>query len=148
MSGSCAACDRSSMAYDSLATHGERQTLLRYDVLKALHHSPQPVGAYALFDQLHEHGRASAPPAVYRVLDFLVAQGLVHKLPTLGTYAACKSDPHRFDTCFAICNSCLKVSELTTVAHAEMARWMPDADFAIQNISVEVFGLCSECKSL
>lgn len=147
MSDSCAACDRSSLAYNSLALHGERQTVLRYDVLKALHHSPQPVSAYVLFDQLHEQGRASAPPAVYRVLDFLIAQGLVHKLPTLGTYAACKSDPHRFDTCFAICNSCGKVSELTSVPHAETSSWMLDPDFAIQNISVEVFGLCSECNS-
>ncbi len=145
MSGNCAACDRSSLAYNSLALHGERQTVLRYDVLNALHHSPQPVGAYELFDQLHEQGRASAPPAVYRVLDFLVVQGLVHKLPTQGTYAACKSNPHRFNTCFAICNSCGKVSELAPVPQREKSNWMQDTDFEIQNISVEVFGLCSDC---
>ncbi len=143
----CAACDRSETAFKLLADHGERQTELRHDVLRALHHAPRPVGAYDLFNQLRNKGRASAPPAVYRVLDFLVARGLVHKLPSISAYAACKSGPHADHSCFLICTACGKVDEIETEDLEMLGARARSNGFAVRHVNVEVAGLCPECRS-
>src|ERR1700747_2134269 len=42
--------------------------------------SHQPLGAYELLDKLTEDGRKPAPPTVYRALEFLLEQGLIHRI--------------------------------------------------------------------
>jgi Fur family zinc uptake transcriptional regulator len=144
----CTACKLSESALRVLAGHGERLTELRRDVLMALHHAPKPVGAYDLFDKLKTEGRASAPPAVYRVLDFLVAQGLAHKLPSLSAYTACKSHPHTEEACFAICSECGSVAEIAGASLGPLRTKAADHGFASSHISVEILGLCADCANL
>ena len=62
------------------ALRGARLTKLRRRVLELVWRSHDPVGAYAILDALREDGRAAAPPTVYRALDFLSEQGLVHRI--------------------------------------------------------------------
>ena len=144
MPENCNACERSETASEALAKKGARLTELRRDVLQSLHHAQKPVGAYELFDQLKEAGKASAPPAVYRVLDFLVEQGLAHKLQSLSAYTACRSAPHPHDAFFRICRDCGSVAE-TSVPTAMKTAATQDG-FNPENLVVEVLGLCSKCQ--
>lgn len=148
MNDTCLACARSDSAVRSLAEHGERLTGLRRDVIRALHHLPRPVGAYDLFNQLKKEGRASAPPAVYRVLDFLVEQGLVHKLPSLSAYAPCRAEPHEHAACFLICHSCGGVDELTRPDLSALKKAAIATGFVAEHVSIEFSGVCSACASL
>ena len=71
-----------------------RFTALRKQVLELVCMAEQPVGAYHLLDELRASGRSAAPPTVYRALDFLLEQGLVHRLATNNTYLACAHPQH------------------------------------------------------
>jgi Fur family transcriptional regulator, zinc uptake regulator len=143
----CSACDQGETALRVLVGHGERLTDLRRDVLMALHHSAKPVGAYDLFDQLKTEGRASAPPAVYRVLDFLVTQGLAHKLTSISAYAACKANHHNDETCFAICSECGLVLEIDADETAPIKAKAADQGFTTTQVSVEIHGICADCSA-
>jgi Fur family zinc uptake transcriptional regulator len=146
MSEQCIACKRSELALNSLSSHGERLTGLRRDVLKAMHHFNRPVGAYELFDHLKEKGRASAPPAVYRVLDYLTVHDLVHRLPTLSAYTACTAKPHRHDASFLICRGCNNVEEIDDFSFSEVAAASELSNFKLEHVSVSITGLCQRCS--
>ena len=70
-------------------TRGVQLTPLRRDVLRLVLESEAPIGAYALLDQLKASRAKAAPPTVYRALDFLLEQGLIHRLERLNAFMGC-----------------------------------------------------------
>ncbi len=141
----CSACTRSADASAALVERGVRVTALRTRVLDALHHAEKPLGAYELFDRLKADGAASAPPAVYRVLDFLEGQGLVHKLQSIAAYTACRASaaPHR--AVFRICRACGGVREGTSPRLDDLAAEAEAEGFRVEHLVVETLGLCAAC---
>ncbi|MGN4219982.1 Fur family transcriptional regulator, partial [Burkholderia gladioli] len=89
-----------------------RLTVNQQRVLAALRQAAGPLSAYALLARLREQG-FSAPAQVYRALERLTAQGLVHRLESLNAYLACRQTA----ACgpgllaFAICDECGQVDE-------------------------------------
>ena len=124
-----------------------RFTALRKRVLEMVCAAEQPVGAYQLLDQLRESGRSAAPPTVYRALDFLLEQGLVHRLATNNTYMACAHPQRPHAALFLVCSQCGHTQEVHTEGVIDVVRQQADAfNFSIQHASVEVTGLCSNCQ--
>jgi Fur family transcriptional regulator, zinc uptake regulator len=76
---------------------GAALTELRRCVLGLILDAASPSGAYDLLDRLRLTRRRAAPPTVYRTLDFLLDQGLIHKIERLsafvGCVAGCTADP-------------------------------------------------------
>ena len=68
---------------------GVQLTPLRRDVLRLVLEAEAPIGAYALLDQLKGSRAKAAPPTVYRALDFLLEQGLIHRLERLNAFMGC-----------------------------------------------------------
>ena len=62
---------------------------MRRRVLEALLASHQPLGAYELIDRLAVRGARPAPITIYRALDFLREQGLVHRIESRNAFIAC-----------------------------------------------------------
>lgn len=126
---------------------GERLTALRRRVLELVCQKPSPVGAYGLLDELRKERRSAAPPTVYRVLDFLQQQGLIHRLATNNTFMACAHPQLPHAGVFLVCNRCEQVQELHTnaVSHVvgEIAQ---NQQFQVQQQTVEVSGLCRDCQ--
>ena len=125
----------------------QRFTALRKQVLALICQYEQPVGAYALLDQMKDAGRSAAPPTVYRALDFLQQQGLVHRLATNNTYLACAHPQRQHEAVFLVCKQCGVTQELHTngIYKAVECRASKVA-FEIEHTCVEVTGLCSECQ--
>ena len=73
-------------------SRGVRLTDLRRQVLGLILESDAPTGAYDLLDRLKATRVGAAPPTVYRALDFLLEQGLIHKLESLSAFVGCISD--------------------------------------------------------
>lgn len=142
MPNSCLACESTVNATKTLSGRGIRLTTLRRDVLQVLYHSKAPVGAYALYDTLNSKGKASAPPAVYRVLDFLVEQGLAHKLRSVSAYTACCIGPHAHHAAFLICRDCGKVEEIKGPSLSAISKHA----FQIEDLIFEATGLCGSCQ--
>jgi len=126
---------------------GARLTSLRKRVLELVWGSHKPAGAYALLDLLRSEGKASAPPTIYRALEFLLEHGLVHRIESLNAFVGCAhpGDAHR--GVFLICKSCKDTVEVedARVSRA-IAQSASDRGFSVQHSTVEVAGLCPACR--
>ena len=68
---------------------GARLTPMRRRVLELVWNGHRPRGAYDILEDLASDGKKPAPLTVYRALDFLVEQGLVHRLESLNAFVGC-----------------------------------------------------------
>ena len=88
-----------------------RFTALRRKVLAMIWENHRPAKAYDILDKLKESNASAKPPTVYRTLDFLLENGLIHKLDSLNAYVGCLH-PLEHDECyFLICNKCGETKE-------------------------------------
>ena len=92
---------------------------MRRHVLEALLESHKPLGAYEIIERLARHGRP-APITVYRALDFLRDNGLVHRIESRNAFVACVHNHGGDDlVVFLICERCGAVGEAPGAAVAE-----------------------------
>lgn len=125
---------------------GLRFTAVRRKVLEILLQEHRALGAYAILDKLRDAGFGSQPPVAYRALDFLVANGLAHKIERLNAFIACVHPSHAHTPAFMICRLCDAVAE----THSSPARGaLGDAaratGFRIERTVVEAEGVCPAC---
>ncbi len=135
------------------ATRGAKLTELRRDVLRLVLEAGQPVGAYALLDRLKAARAGAAPPTVYRALDFLLEQGLIHKVERLNAFIACTdhahdhaghAHPHQF----LICGRCGATAEIADAAvSAALAAAARAQGFRAARATVEIEGTCAACAA-
>lgn len=126
---------------------GVRLTELRRRVLEILWNSPTPLGAYAILDVLREDGRLGAPPTVYRALEFLLEQGLIHRLASQNVFTGCRQPGNRHNGQFLICQDCGQVDELNNQTIEESLRAEAVArKFEALTQRVEVLGRCLGCR--
>ncbi|OIQ91079.1 zinc uptake regulation protein [mine drainage metagenome] len=130
------------------AQSGARLTLVRKRVLELVWDSHAPVGAYALLDALKAEGQNAAPPTVYRALDFLLEQGLVHRLERLNAYVGCPHPMGPHSAQFLICQTCGQVQELEDPAIGAAIRAGAERlGFLATRQTIEVEGLCQACRT-
>jgi Fur family zinc uptake transcriptional regulator len=125
---------------------GVRLTELRRRVLELVWSGHKPIGAYTLLEQLQPGGR-SAPPTVYRALDFLLEHGLIHRLSSLNAYVGCPhpGEPHAGQ--FLICESCQNLTELRDGAIEQAIEHSVQLNgFAPSRQTVEILGRCPQCR--
>jgi len=76
-------------------------------VLQALLSSHRPLGAYEVIDELAKSMPRPAPITVYRALDFLMENGLVHRIESRNAFLACAHDHDAAAmVAFLICERC------------------------------------------
>jgi Fur family zinc uptake transcriptional regulator len=125
---------------------GERLTPLRQRVLELVWSSHQPIGAYALLDRLKQDGRSAAPPTVYRALEFLLEQGLVHRIESLNAYVGCAQPGDGHLVQFLICRKCGTAAEIEDRRVVEaIGRSAAERGFALEGRVIELSGLCEHC---
>lgn len=127
---------------------GVRLTPLRKRVLELVWQRHQPVGAYEILDLLRAEGRKAAPPTVYRALDFLMENGLVHRLHTMNAFIGCATPDRRHDAKFLICRRCGTVAEVEDRAFDLLiSAFGEKGGFRLENLNIEATGLCPPCQS-
>ena len=133
-------------AKEHCEAEGLRLTPIRQRVLELVWQSHEPVKAYDILDKLKQAKSSSAPPTVYRALDFLLDEGLVHKIESLNAYVGCGNPKDLHSGQFFICHDCGSVAELDDddirdVLQKKAKRF----GFKINDEMVEIKGLCLEC---
>jgi len=124
-----------------------RLTSQRRRVLEIVAESHTAIGAYDVMDRLATDGKRPAPITVYRALDFLMEQGLVHRLASLNAYIACPHPGARHGAQFLICKRCGAIGELSNdLVHRAIAGAASDVGFSVSAPVVEVAGLCLNCR--
>jgi Fur family transcriptional regulator, zinc uptake regulator len=149
--------ERTTRLLDSAAASCERRgvrlTGLRRQVLGLVLDSEKPAGAYELLDRLRPRHKGAAPQTVYRALDFLLEQGLIHKVERLAAFVGCvhaaDHDEHEHAVQFLICQRCGTVQELSDPAiGGAMARAAREAGFTLLGSTVEADGICAACAAI
>ena len=127
---------------------GRQLTTLRRRVLELIAEQNHPVGAYELIDRLTGERGRTAPPTVYRALEFLQAEGLVHRIESLNAFVACPHPDRPHATQFFICKACGATDELhdPRVA-ATIAEHAARSGFTVERQVVEVTGVCTACQA-
>ncbi len=130
------------------ARSGVRLTALRKRVLELVWQSHKPLGAYDILAVLSEEdGRRAAPPTVYRALDFLLENGLVHRIASLNAFIGCSHPEHRHQGQFFICRACHSAIELELPSiSAAIDAGASSVGFSVEGQTVEVVGLCASCR--
>lgn len=127
---------------------GVRFTPIRRRVLELIADSSGGLKAYDLLDRLAvEHG-AARPPTVYRALDFLIEQGLVHRIESLNAYVACPCPEHHHGFQLLICRHCGRVEELhLDDVSAQLGARAAALGFAVDRQTIELLGACDACRA-
>ena len=130
------------------AGRGAQLTDLRRRVLELVWQSHQPVGAYQLLAALGRDGHQPAPPTIYRALDFLQAQGLVHRIESRNAFVGCPHPETSHTGQLMICQACGTVTELLDPAIGEAVRRGARASgFRADRVTLEVEGTCERCTT-
>jgi len=126
---------------------GERFTDLRKQVFAIVWAEHKPVKAYDLLSELSSKRKGVAPATVYRTLDFLQSQGLVHKLESLNAYLGCSQPETEHHGHFLICEICEEVRELEFTPFSQSIDEIEKAQkFQIKHTTIELFGRCIKCQ--
>lgn len=146
--------DHKRCVHDALAAaeavcteHRARLTDLRRRVLELVWTGHKPMRAYDILEALGKERDGAAPPTVYRALDFLLAQGLIHRIESLNAFIGCISPGRPHGGQFLICRSCGAVAELDEGRIDEAIRASAEAaGFIVEHKAVEATGLCARCR--
>lgn len=129
---------------------GARLTPLRKEVLSLILAANTPIGAYDLLAKLKgKSDRPAAPPTVYRTLDFLLEQGLVHRLTSINAFIPCCHPREGHQAAFLICQQCHSVKETSAnnLFH-ELEQIAAQGQFKAKHSIIEISGICQQCLPL
>lgn len=133
--------------------NGSRLTAKRKQVLSGLLKSNKALSAYELVDFCKkEFGEALPAMSVYRILDFLQGERLVHKLDLANKYVACSHiacDHAHGVPQFLICGQCQKVKEISIhkLAIEALQREVAAAGFHLASPQLEMNCICTKCMT-
>lgn len=133
----------------SCDTQGIRFTALREQVYRLILQAGKPIGAYDLLAQLQQTSEKTvAPPTVYRSLDFLLDNGLIHQLNSTKAFFACCQPDGQHVAAFLICQECGDVQEFShQPIETMLVNVAEQANFAIQSSVIELSGTCQKCHA-
>lgn len=131
------------------AARGVRLTPLRRRVLQLVQQKSGAVKAYDLLAQLSTEDHAAKPPTVYRALDFLLAQGLIHRVDSLNAFVGCSHPDTPHAAHLLICRDCGRVEELhDATLEAALERALAASGWQQPQARLEVLGVCPQCAGV
>jgi len=138
---------RLDVAESLCAQRGKRLTPIRRKVLELLLRHDRSLKAYELLDEIRGVHPGAAPPTVYRALDFLLEEGLIHRLDAVNAWSACHDaagEPHDI---LVVCTCCGAVAEVSDPAMSrQLAERVAKTGFAPATHETEIRALCPVCQ--
>lgn len=127
---------------------GVRFTPIRREVLELIWESHRAVKAYDLLDRIKPTTGSAKPATVYRALDFLLEQGLIHKVESLNAFIGCCFSDRRHEQLLLTCVKCHEIEERPGERVMEaIAEELEQAEFTLQHKAIEIHGICGRCAS-
>jgi Fur family zinc uptake transcriptional regulator len=127
---------------------GLRLTPVRRRTLEILLEAHRALGAYDVLNRLSAEGYGNQPPVAYRALEFLVEQGLAHRIRRLNAFTACMHPGEAHAPAFLICRLCDAVAEAPAApVRAALDSAAADLGFVIERSNFEALGLCPACQT-
>jgi Fur family zinc uptake transcriptional regulator len=128
---------------------GVQLTPIRHKVLELIWEGHKAVKAYELLDRLKPLQQAAKPATIYRALDFLIEQGLIHRVESLNAFVGCRCSGHQHEQLLLICKLCQEVEERSAKeVMLALSDEIKQAGFIVYSKAIEVHGICAECQKL
>ncbi|CAB3797378.1 hypothetical protein LMG28688_04513 [Paraburkholderia caffeinitolerans] len=136
------------MAETYCRERGEKLTPIRRKVLELLLASGRATKAYSLLDEMRQIHPGSAPPTVYRALDFLLSAGLIHRIESINAFAVCHDLTQCQHGILVVCQQCGNVTELhePKLRQALVAQ-IEAAGYRLSGDGIELKGVCAQCQT-
>jgi Fur family zinc uptake transcriptional regulator len=129
------------------AERGVQLTPIRRKALELIWESHRAVKAYDLLDQMKPLQQSAKPATVYRALDFLLEQGLIHRVESLNAFIGCSCSDRQHEQLLLICVQCHEVEERPGVMVMEaVSREIEQAGFTVHRKAIEIQGICKNCN--
>jgi Fur family zinc uptake transcriptional regulator len=129
------------------AERGVQLTPIRRQVLELIWGSHRAVKAYDLLDQMKPLQQSAKPATVYRALDFLLEQGLIHRVESLNAFIGCSCSERQHEQLLLICVQCHEVEERPGVMVMEaVSKELNLAGFTVHRKAIEIQGICKHCN--
>ena len=131
---------------------GIRFTKRRKQVLSVLIEADVALSAYEIAERCNAGSDSNMPAmSVYRILDLLQDQNLIHRLEIANKYVSCSNMTcsHEHDQSqFLICGGCRHVEEiyLSPDAVDALQTAASSAGFSAISPQLEITGWCAECR--
>tara|TARA_R110002124_G_scaffold170594_2_gene338094 strand:- start:168 stop:779 length:612 start_codon:yes stop_codon:yes gene_type:complete len=159
--------ERLNAAKEQCRLNGSRFTALRQQIYQLILEANKPIGAYDLIAQLQsmrlsdtdshdetqkQSGKKQttknvAPPTVYRSLEFLLSEGLIHQLTSINAYVPCCHPRAQNTAAFLICGQCQRVQECSSLPVQEIMGFAEqDVGFVVERSVIELSGRCQACQ--
>ena len=133
-------------AEDICRVSGKRLTDTRRRVLESVWESHAPIGAYDSLAKLNGGGGRTAPMAVYRALEFLMENGLVHRIASQNAFVGCARPETDHAAGFLICRECGTTAELDSQSLSDALKSAVAArGFTVDKQVLELSGTCPHC---
>ena len=134
---------------DYCATIELKFTSLRKSILYILWKVEKPLKAYEILDKLIQIQLNAKPPTVYRVLDYFVDYGVVHKIESIQSYTLCREpEKHHSSEVLMVCYDCHQVKELyDRTMHNLLKKLSQEQQFHLGQGAIELKGICDKCSS-
>lgn len=144
------------IAVEVLKTKGFRITKPRCRVLEVLDRAKTPLSAYDIKDLLVEQGEKIDTVSVYRVLECLEENALIHRVLSTGKVRKC-SLQHE-DQCelsqdehchhLLICEQCNAIEEIHCPGTEVLIKAVEQqSQFTIKSHNIEFLGICPTCAN-
>jgi len=114
--------------------------------------SAKPISAYDIVSEFQETYDEQIPVmSVYRILNFLIDNGLVHKLDSINQYIVCEHldcEHEHLNTQFLICNDCNSTEEIMIrdELHQQLTNDIDQTGFKLKELKFELHGICANCQ--
>ncbi len=123
-------------------------TQLRRNILNLIWQSHKPLKAYDILEQLQLKESSAKPITVYRTLDFLIENKMIHKIESQNAFLGCRHPGEAHNCYFLICEKCNIAEEacendLLKNVYIDLK----SQGFTVSHITLEIQGICKKCNS-
>lgn len=125
-------------------------TPLRNEIISIFKEKNNGLKAYDVIDMLSKKKPSIKPNSVYRILNLLVKNNILHKIQSSNIFTICNnnfSHTHNSKHIILTCSTCLKIEELDDPEMLnQLDNFYKKNNFDLQNYIYELSGQCNLCK--
>ena len=124
-------------------------TPLRHDILSVILNNNGRMKAYDIIAKVSNIRGDTKPITVYRVLNFLVKKGILHKILSKNIFILCSDctiKKHKENSIFLMCKRCNKIDEVHDISFiANLNKFYAQYNFSVSEDNIELDGYCIKC---
>jgi len=139
--------DRLNVADAVCTQRGHRLTPIRRKVLELLLRHGRSLKAYELLNEMRAIHPGAAPPTIYRALDFLLAEGLIHRIDAVNAWAACSDIEGSRHDLLIVCTGCGSVAEIDAPdLSRQLSACVAAMGYVPATHEIEIRARCANCQ--